>query len=274
MTMLDRKKYLTRISYDLEDLSLMETFHESTKFFADTVNVDLPRIIAYMTEQRAMLETSRNRKSYRYSPKIALPPARDSALPLETCLSRRRSAARFSNEAVSLETLSSILQSAIGPTQEQALSAEHGYSLKKRPYASGGGLYPVEVYPILLNVQGLPVHVTHYDPFTHSLDIIDTIDREAILGVCNDVGDRLGSSGVIFVLTAVLERTTVKYGQRGYRFALLEAGQVAQNLTLCAVSQRVGTLPWGGYLDDDVADLLQIDNVGETIVHCLAIGGV
>jgi SagB-type dehydrogenase family enzyme len=274
MKTLDRKKYLTRISYDLEDLSLMETFHESTKFFADTVNVELPRIIAYMTEQRAMLETSRNRKLYRYSPKIALPAGSESPLSLESCLSRRRSAARFSSEAISLETLSSILQSAMGPTQEQVLSAAHGYSLKKRPYASGGALYPVEVYPILLNVEGLPVHITHYDPLTHSLDVIDTIDPEAILGVCNDVGGRLSSCGVIFILTAVLERTTIKYGQRGYRFALLEAGQLAQNLTLCAVSHRLGSLPWGGYLDDDVADLLKIDNVSETVMHCLAVGGI
>lgn len=273
MKSLSRKKYIMGLSYELDDLSLMEEFHEATKFYSgSTISVGLPRIIAYLTDQRAALETTCNRKSYRYSPKIALPTPASNTMSLEKCLTRRRTAQRYKGSPMSLDTLSAILYDAIAPTQEHSLSNEQNYVLKKRPYPSGGGLYPIEVYPILLNVADQPVLVTHYDPFTHSLNVIAESDREEILRVCNDVDNRLGASSVIFLFTSVMERTTVKYSMRGYRFALLEAGHIAQNLSLCAVSNGVGTLPWGGYADDEVAQLLKIDNVSEIVVHLLSTG--
>lgn len=273
MKSLARSKYIMGLSYELDDLSLMEEFHEATKFFPhSTMPAALPRIAAYLTDQRAALETSRNRKVYRHSPKIVLPHPGANKMSLENCLTRRRTASRFSNAPISLETLSAILFNALAPTKEYLLSEKTGYTLMMRPYPSGGGLYPIEVYPVLLNVAGQAVQVTHYDPFEHALNVISEAERSVILHACGDVENRLGGASVIFVLTSVMERTAVKYGLRGYRFALLEAGHIAQNLSLCAVTRGMSSLPWGGYTDDDVADLLSVDNVREIVVHCLSMG--
>lgn len=267
-----RKEHLSRLSYELTDLSLMECFHEATKYYPETIDADLPRIVAYLTERRAMLEVSRNRKNYRYSPKIRLPASQPSNVTLERCLAQRRTCKVYSAAGAGLETMSSILFDALAPTREYLLSKEDDYHLKVRPYASGGALYPIEVYAMLFNVRDLPALVTHYDPFNHCLDVIAPSKREDILRACNDLDGQLAAAAGIIILTGVLERTTVKYGLRGYRFALLEAGEIAQNLSLCAVAHRLGTLPWGGYEDDMVADLLHIDSVNEVVFHCMALG--
>jgi SagB-type dehydrogenase family enzyme len=275
MKALPRSKYLRALSYELDDVSLMEEFHEATKFFPDsTLPASLPRVVSYLTDPRAILETARNRKLYRYAEKITLPTPAAAALSLEDCLARRRSVRYFGKKTLSLQTLSAMLFDAIAPTKEATISGGQGLRLMMRPYASGGGLYPIEVYPILLNVADRPVQVTHYDPFNHQLSVIGEPPRADVLKAIGDVEDRLDAASVIFVLTSVTERTAVKYSMRGYRFALLEAGQIAQNLSLCAVSRGLGSLPWGGYIDDDVGRLLDIDNVGEIVVHLLSVGEV
>jgi SagB-type dehydrogenase family enzyme len=48
-------------------------------------------------------------------------------------------------------------------------------------------------------------------------------------------------------------RTTAKYGERGYRFLLLEAGHLLQNLCLLSASVGLATVPLGGYLEEEVA---------------------
>jgi SagB-type dehydrogenase family enzyme len=275
MKALRRSKYLRSLSYELDDLSLMEEFHEATKFFPDTtLPATLPRVVSYLTERRAIVETAHNRKVYRYADKIALPAPAGTLMSLEKCLARRRTARRFGHTALGLEKLSALLYRAIAPTREVTLSDEQGLRLMTRPYASGGGLYPIEIYPVLMNVAEHSVQVTHYDPFAHQLSVIGTPSRAEVLQAFGDVEERLNAASVVFVLTSVTERTAVKYGMRGYRFALLEAGQIAQNLSLCAVSEGLGSLPWGGYADDDVGRLLGIDNVREIVVHLLSIGEV
>jgi SagB-type dehydrogenase family enzyme len=268
------ERHLSPVSYRLPDCSTMEIFHESTKLSPATMDIDLPRIVAYLTQRRAMLEVSRNRKTYRYSPAIDLPPARESGSSLQRCLSQRRTERAFAAKPLALGKMSSVLHDAIAPTCERLLSREDDCRLRLRPYASGGGLYPVEAYALLLDIEGMSSQVTHYDPFAHRLDVLAEVPREGILHAVNDLDGQLAASGFIVVLTAVMERTTVKYGMRGYRFALIEAGEVTQNLSLCAVAHRLATLPWGGYHDDQVADLLRIDNVSEVVLHCLAVGAM
>ena len=64
--------------------------------------------------------------------------------------------------------------------------------------------------------------------------------------------DLLAGAACAFLLLAVFGRTRFKYGQRGYRFALLEAGHVAQNVVLAAAALGVAALPLGGYYDAQV----------------------
>jgi SagB-type dehydrogenase family enzyme len=73
-------------------------------------------------------------------------------------------------------------------------------------------------------------------------------------------------------LTAVFERTMSRYGPRGYRYVLLEAGHVAQNLCLVATELELGTLCLGGFRDAAINELLGLDPRGEGAVYAVAIG--
>jgi SagB-type dehydrogenase family enzyme len=81
-----------------------------------------------------------------------------------------------------------------------------------------------------------------------------------------------GASLIIF-LTAIFERSTFKYGERGYRFILLEAGHVAQNLNLVANALGLGCANIGGYFDREIDDLLELDGVTHSTIYMIAIGG-
>jgi SagB-type dehydrogenase family enzyme len=47
-------------------------------------------------------------------------------------------------------------------------------------------------------------------------------------------------------------RIYFKYGERAYRFILLEAGHIAENLLLGAEYEGLGAVALGGFIDDDV----------------------
>ena len=60
------------------------------------------------------------------------------------------------------------------------------------------------------------------------------------------------------VITAVYERTTVKYGERGTRYVLLEAGHAAQNLCLQATAMDLGLVTVGAFYDEQVEEVLNL----------------
>ena len=83
----------------------------------------------------------------------------------------------------------------------------------------------------------------------------------------------LGSAAAILLVSAVFFRSVFKYGDRGYRFVLLEAGHVVQNAVLAAAGQQVAAVPIGGYFDRDLDRELGLDGLHESVVYALAIGG-
>jgi SagB-type dehydrogenase family enzyme len=132
---------------------------------------------------------------------------------------------------------------------------------------SGGGLYPLELYVAL---RGKGIH--RYDPELHLLEQHDPGDPWPALVLTSPAPELLdGASAAIFVL-GVFGRTRFKYGQRGYRFALLEAGHVVQNVVLAAAALDVAALPFGGYYDARVDDLVGADGVEESVVYAVVLG--
>jgi SagB-type dehydrogenase family enzyme len=75
----------------------------------------------------------------------------------------------------------------------------------------------------------------------------------------------------VFV-TAMFWRSRFKYGLRGYRFALLEAGHLGQNLLLAATALELASLPVGGVYDRRVDEFLSIDGVNESVVYAFSFG--
>ncbi len=81
-----------------------------------------------------------------------------------------------------------------------------------------------------------------------------------------------GGSAAVILITAVFQRTTFKYGERGYRFALIEAGHVAQNIDLVAGALHLPAANLGGFFDRELEALLDIDGVEQSLVYAVALG--
>jgi SagB-type dehydrogenase family enzyme len=74
------------------------------------------------------------------------------------------------------------------------------------------------------------------------------------------------------MITAVLERTKRKYGERGYRYVLLDIGHLAQNLYLACTALGLAVTTTGAFFDDEAADLLGIDGCDEAVLYVAFVG--
>jgi SagB-type dehydrogenase family enzyme len=80
------------------------------------------------------------------------------------------------------------------------------------------------------------------------------------------------AASLTIFITALFERTVFKYGERGYRFILLEAGHVAQNINLVAAALGLGCLNIGGFFDREIDDFLSLDGITHSTIYMIAIG--
>lgn len=203
------------------------------------------------------------------APRTALP-GRDFELgmSLGEALKRRRSVREFAPAALPLLDLGRLLYASYGVRGRRRVDGAGGWD---RPAPSAGGLYPVELYLITRDVEGLSDGVYHYDARAHELSQIrEGRFHDQMVDLTMGQG-MVREAGVICALTAVRARNMVKYGQRGYRFLLLDAGHVGQNLYLGATALGLGPVGIGGFLDAEVADLLRLP-AGEDVLYLIAVG--
>jgi SagB-type dehydrogenase family enzyme len=84
--------------------------------------------------------------------------------------------------------------------------------------------------------------------------------------------EMLGRAPVCFVLSALFQRTRWKYRERAYRYILLEAGHIGQNLYLAATSMGLGGCAVGAFLDDKLNTLLGLDGEEEAALYLIPVG--
>ena len=84
---------------------------------------------------------------------------------------------------------------------------------------------------------------------------------------------RKWSAAAVVLIAAIFGRTRFKYGLRGYRFALLEAGHVAQNVLLAATALGLAAVPLGAFYDRRMDAFLGLDGVNESSLYAIALGG-
>ena len=175
----------------------------------------------------------------------------------------------FSGRHVTTGQISKILLFGNGITGTLE-DASKGATIRLRAVPSGGALYPLELYYISMRTRGLPPGIYHYAALDHCLERILLGDfGEALAPIV--AANLEGAAGVI-VITAMFERTQIKYEERGYRFVLMEAGHAAQNVLLTAAGVGLGAIPVGGFMDDDVSRLLDLEGSDELPLYLIPVG--
>jgi len=211
-------------------------------------------------------------KEYPDAPTVALPEPRPRppAVTLAETMADRVSCRRFRDEPVTLDELATVLDAAYGMSGAIAVGQ---LEQPERPVPSAGGLYPLEVYVIVRAVDGVPPSVYHLTPVTRRLERVLDVELPARMVSRLFLGQPYaGGAAAVIVLTAVVGRSLKKYGDRGYRYVLFEAGHVAQNVNLTATALGLGTCNFGGFFDDDVAAVLGVDPDEEAPLYAIALG--
>ena len=182
-------------------------------------------------------------------------PQQESDTSIEEALLIRRSIRNYSGEPLELEDISQLLWAA------QGITSPRGF----RTAPSAGGLYPLEIYLLVGEVNGLTVGVYRYLPQEHALsNTINGDKRDELQGAALNQS-AVGDGAAVIVITAIYERTTGKYGQRGDRYVHMEVGGAAQNIYLQAGSLGLGTVYIGAFHDDQVKEILGLQETEQPL---------
>ena len=241
-----------------------EDLHEASRLYPGVVDPDVTggTLLQRSPDMRASAGRSVLRRTGLTS--VQLPAGRPLAGLLDDVLRARRSNRRYGAAPISLAELAALLSASYGVTGTLA-----GQELRCVP--SGGALYPLELYVVASNVAGLEPALYHYDPLRGALERIRGVQRPELEGL-TPYDELVVPSAAVVAISAVFWRSRFKYGARAYRFALLEAGHVAQNYLLAATALGLSACPVGGFFDRQVDALLGIDGLYEASLYLLPVG--
>jgi SagB-type dehydrogenase family enzyme len=186
-------------------------------------------------------------------------------------LEYRRTIRKYKKEKIELKILSSLLKISVSLIKEN-LGEDNETKFYLRPFPSAGALNSINVYIINIRLADLEKYgVYYYDPKTHELIFLNNIKESSILETL-PYHDFILDSGFIIILSGNLKKINLKYGSRGYRYVLFEAGHVMQNIYLSATALDLGVCAIGGFLDDTVNSWILADGVDEVSLYLACVG--
>lgn len=167
---------------------------------------------------------------------------------LESLLAKRRSVRDYSDAGLTLAEVGQLLWAAQGITHQAGL----------RTAPSAGALYPLELYLVSGQVEGLAPALYHYQAQKHRLLKLQDGDLRKALMKAAFRQSSLSKAAAVVVFTADYARTSRKYGRRAERYVHIEVGHAVQNLYLQAEALGLGTVMVGAFQDGRVQKLLAL----------------
>jgi SagB-type dehydrogenase family enzyme len=243
-------------------VDIAEDFHEASKIYpACAARAMGPAGQFIANEPQASFALGRKALLHAGTPVLLAPPP---ALPVDLThvVRSRRSSLPDAPAAVDLDQLGALLGLCAGQHPERP-----GF----RVVPSGGAMYPLDLALIAHQVTGLPSGAYVYDPIAHGLFPLGPLDPPAFHAAASASLLAPPQPALTLAIVATFARTRAKYGLRGYRFCLLEAGHIAQAALLAASALGLAALPWGGFIDAAVDDLLELDGRERSCVYLVAI---
>ena len=183
---------------------------------------------------------------------------------LKKLLFNRRTRRSFAFNKLSLQKISDFLNMSYGrkTVGDNILST----------VPSGGALFPIHLYLFSINTA-LENGIYHYYFKNNYLDQIKVVKNMG-----DDIGkylmiENLESKVPLYIVfTADLRDASLKYGNRAYRFALIEAGHIVQNMSLIPENMKWNSTLLGGFFDKDLAKMIGVNYNYEKPVYAIALG--
>ena len=206
-------------------------------------------------------------KQYGSAPIINLPEPSPEKLtaPIGKLLEERQSVRIFGSDPLSPFEVSQLLWASQGITRYV-----QGFGLRTAP--SAGALYPIETYLVIHNVSEIENGIYHYAVETHELEQLKKGDFRIHAARAALDQEIAYTANVVFIWTAIFERSKWKYKQRAYRYIYLDAGHIAQNVALSAVALGLGSCQSAALYDEEANTLLDVDGTEESTLYMTVVG--
>jgi SagB-type dehydrogenase family enzyme len=199
--------------------------------------------------------------------RIELPSANNIGCQVQQVIEQRRSLRRYKKKALTLQELSYLLWCTQGVKKAEA--GLHTF----RTVPSAGARHAFETFVLANRVGGLKNLLYQYMALEHKLAVVSRDDRIAEKIMFGCMGQNMvAASAATFIWAADVERMTWRYGERGYRYILLDAGHVCQNLYLAAESIGCGACAIGTFDDDVLNKTLGLDGKRHFVVYAACVG--
>lgn len=184
--------------------------------------------------------------------------------PFALVAERRRSIRHFAAEPIGLAALSEFLFRTL-----------HGNS-GRRPYPSGGALYPLTGYLLVHRCLKVESGLYAYEPIRHELEMVAEIDPR----LNRLLSDAAACAGVVelpqvlVLLAARFAVTENRYGDLAYSLILKEVGTVFQAAMMAAAVMGIGVCPLGVGDSPLFSRVAGFDPLTETSVGEIMIGSM
>jgi SagB-type dehydrogenase family enzyme len=178
---------------------------------------------------------------------------------LERAIRTRRTIRSFGGKALSLRQISQLLWASQGITETGGF---------KRAAPSAGALYPMDIYAVAGAgcVEGLDPGVYHYEPEGHSISFGKGEDARRDVARASLRQTWMAQAPLNLIITAEYSRITGKYGQRGIRYAMIEAGHIGQNIFLQAQAMGLAAGIVGAFDDERLIRVMGIQETHEPLL--------
>lgn len=188
--------------------------------------------------------------------------------PLGSALLKRKSERDYKEEIIDKKTLSQLLFYSIGVIPEKNVK----WNNTRRVYPSAGARYPLEIYLCLNNINDIKSGLYYYSPSGHELTLLrlDNKIQAKIFRITHQLW--IKKSNIVFIISAIVGRSSIKYSDRAYRYCLIESGHIGQNIYLVSKSLGLKACSVGGFVDNEINKLINVDDDVEVPLYLVAIG--
>lgn len=211
-------------------------------------------------------------------PQVALPEPTNELLhalqqPLATVLDHRRSRRQPSAKgSLDIGQVGAWLYASARVESVQAIP-EDADQVTYRPYPSGGGRHPLEIYLYVRECRGLDPGLYHYDPVGHSLQFVRLSgSRQTEFDRWDPLhGGESSLPPVVVMITARIGRTAWKYEDIAYRLIQNDLGGLYQTLYLTATALGLGPCAIGNVDTGLFAGVTGIDDRAEPWIGAMTL---
>lgn len=188
--------------------------------------------------------------------------------PLSKIILKRRSERNFIEDSIlKLNDIKTIVSLSAGIN---SVNPKNGLSLRSWP--SAGARYPLELYIFNNKIEGLEKYSYHYNVKRNSIEKLFPLENVSDFFVEVFGQEWTKNAACMIAISSVFGRNQVKYGDRGYRYSLIDCGHLGQNILLTSTALGLKSCPIGGFVDAKLNEELELDGKNEAVIYLIAIG--